>query len=174
MTDEMIIKVLECCKAGDCDNCPFYGRKEDCEVELPEEALNLINRQKAEIERYRKEHKEFCIRLGNLHSLELKVMDRADEIKSEAIKEFAERLKEKAGRGFWNELAFVDVDDIDNLVEEMVGESTTEESSDSRKSKWEIDCDGYYPYCPKCGEEPPSGKMTNFCPNCGNDMRGDK
>ena len=49
-----IIKALECCKTGDCDNCPFYGRKEDCEVELPEEALNLINRQQEEIERLQK------------------------------------------------------------------------------------------------------------------------
>ena len=39
--------------------------------------------------------------------------------KSEAIKEFAERLKEKASRGFWDELAYADVDDIDNLVKEM-------------------------------------------------------
>lgn len=68
MTDEQIIKALEYCKIGECDDCPFYGAKEDCEVELPEEALNLINRKKAEIEQ------------------EIK------EIKSEAIKEFAERL----------------------------------------------------------------------------------
>lgn len=42
--------------------------------------------------------------------------------RAEAVKEFAERLKEKASKGFWNELAYVDVDDIDNLVEEMVGD----------------------------------------------------
>ena len=68
MTDEQIIKALECCKIGECNDCPFYGVKEDCEVELPEEALNLINRKKAEIEQ------------------EIK------EIKSEAIKEFAKQL----------------------------------------------------------------------------------
>lgn len=36
-----------------------------------------------------------------------------------------------------------------------------------RKSKWEICSDGYYPYCPKCMKEPPSGIMTKYCPNCG-------
>lgn len=39
-------------------------------------------------------------------------------------------------------------------------------------SKWEICCDGYYPYCKNCGEEPKSGKMTKFCPNCGAKMDG--
>lgn len=51
MTDNENKKDLESYKTSNCDECPFYGVKEDCEVELPEEALNLINRQKAEIER---------------------------------------------------------------------------------------------------------------------------
>ena len=38
------------------------------------------------------------------------------------LKEFAERLKEKADRGFWQEHSYVDVDEIDNLVKEMVGD----------------------------------------------------
>lgn len=38
------------------------------------------------------------------------------------------------------------------------------------KSRWEICSDGYYPYCPKCMKEPPSGIMTNYCPNCGERM----
>ena len=35
------------------------------------------------------------------------------------------------------------------------------------EAKWEICVDGYYPYCPICGQEPPSGHMTRYCPNCG-------
>lgn len=42
-----------------------------------------------------------------------------DEWKSEAIKEFVERLKNKNVQGFWDENAYVGVDDIDNLVKEM-------------------------------------------------------
>lgn len=38
--------------------------------------------------------------------------------------------------------------------------------------RWLINPDGYYPYCSECKEEPESGKMTKFCPNCGADMRG--
>ena len=39
-------------------------------------------------------------------------------------------------------------------------------------ARWEICSDGYYPYCSACKSEPPSGKMTKFCPECGADMRG--
>jgi hypothetical protein len=36
-------------------------------------------------------------------------------------------------------------------------------------SKWKINCDGYYPYCANCGEEPKGG-MSKYCPNCGAKM----
>ena len=36
---------------------------------------------------------------------------------------------------------------------------------------WAINPDGYYPYCSECRMEPKSGDMTDFCPNCGADMR---
>lgn len=43
------------------------------------------------------------------------------EIKSKAVKEFAEKVKEKAMQKFdWNE--YVEVDEINNLVKELVGE----------------------------------------------------
>lgn len=37
--------------------------------------------------------------------------------------------------------------------------------------KWQICSDGYYPYCPICNEEPPSGNMTRYCPNCGTRLK---
>jgi hypothetical protein len=36
-------------------------------------------------------------------------------------------------------------------------------------SKWKINCDGYYPYCANCMEEPKGG-MSKYCPNCGAKM----
>lgn len=39
------------------------------------------------------------------------------------------------------------------------------------KGEWIINSDGYYPYCSECRMEPKSGDMTDFCPNCGADMR---
>jgi len=38
------------------------------------------------------------------------------------------------------------------------------------RAKWEINCDGWYPYCSNCKQEPQGRIMTNFCPNCGADM----
>lgn len=36
---------------------------------------------------------------------------------------------------------------------------------------WEINCDGWYPYCSNCHHEPKSGEMSNFCPHCGSYMK---
>lgn len=52
-TDEEVIKALGSCGEIDrvaCDSCVF-NKEEDCIVELAKLALDLINRQKAEIER---------------------------------------------------------------------------------------------------------------------------
>lgn len=37
-------------------------------------------------------------------------------------------------------------------------------------AKWNISCDGYYPYCSNCKEEPQGREMTKWCPNCGAKM----
>ncbi len=115
-TDEEIVKALECFGA-DCKGCPFiYQGCFDCgsiPTEFLESVLALINRQKAEIEELRM----------------VAFMDRA-----EAIKEFAERLKEtpiKLGlpllglltkseiEGYFNRTLLQVRDAIDNLVAEM-------------------------------------------------------
>ena len=54
MTDNEIIKALECCcspKVNACDDCPFHKRCYENNEWLEKEAIDLINRQKAEIER---------------------------------------------------------------------------------------------------------------------------
>ena len=58
-TDEEIIRALECCRTidgNDCSNCPYYGKRYEigsggCSNHLVNDALDLINRQKEEIER---------------------------------------------------------------------------------------------------------------------------
>ena len=55
MTDNKIIKSLECLMHDNCEDCPYY--RDDCvdrikdPIELSKCALDLINRQQSEIER---------------------------------------------------------------------------------------------------------------------------
>ena len=116
MTDNEIIKALECCyvKGKTCDNCPTNDF--EC-LRLEEMVLELINRQKAEIERLTINMNAFGLGMK-------REAERADTARVEAINELVERIKEKTFYiGSWQELACVDVADIENIVNEMVGDS---------------------------------------------------
>ena len=120
MTDNEIIKALKCCSDSNCHECPIEG----CTDDIFGNALDLINRQKAENDSLKVDLAKCSIRLDNLYKT-------ADEIKSEAIKEFAERLKKRfyliAGR------CVVDVYHIDNLVKEMTEVETNQRKEDEGK-----------------------------------------
>lgn len=45
-----------------------------------------------------------------------------------------------------------------------------EEPAEEKTAHWDINCDGYYPYCSDCKEEPQGGKLSPYCPNCGAKM----
>ena len=99
MTDNEIIKALECCGDSvginhECSKCPRFEVGNDmCEIDLHDEARNLINRQKAEIERLQEEKLQSVnVLCGDLFNETIKIA------KSEAIKEFAERLKRRCRR----------------------------------------------------------------------------
>ena len=85
------------------------------------DALDLINRQKAEIERFKISHSQFISDI-NAYKEKLKTA------KTEAVKEFAERLKEyvesyDVTTGYKITIVnAVEEETIDNLVKEMVGE----------------------------------------------------
>lgn len=118
MTDEQIVKALECCstaRAVKCHDCAYCGKDLDkhCTFVLTEDALNFIKRQQAEIDDLR----------------EIIFTDRTEAIKklkAEAIREFAERLKKwKYQSSDWShgEHPFVvEETDIDDLVIEMTEE----------------------------------------------------
>lgn len=156
MTDNEIIKALECCLGikGRCIDCPIY-ESEHCTGDLHDNALNLIINQKEEIERLNKDCEDviykleylLCNATGNKFSKHTypigdmvsyvndyiqdccneAVEEAKEAVKSEAIKEFAERLKENLtgiGRSttYGNfEYGTVKSYEIDNLVKEMTG-----------------------------------------------------
>ena len=92
MTDEQIVKALECCvsSAGSdaCRRCP-YEEEGICVLALQRDSLALIKRQKAEIEDL-KADKEALIN-GQLTIQKMYI-----EARAEAVREFAEFLIDKA------------------------------------------------------------------------------
>lgn len=123
MTDNEIIKALECCVNQPCctQHCPYWrNSKAGCEYITPQNLLNLINSQQAKIKGLNKKVEE----LSEVLSDHIKI--RVKEIKSEAIKEFAEKLKaeydgfdERSEMIMYNNLLVA----IDDVVKEMVGEN---------------------------------------------------
>lgn len=55
MRDSEIMKALECCILSECENCPHDGETA-CKENLNQEILDLIDRQRAEIERLNKQN----------------------------------------------------------------------------------------------------------------------
>lgn len=102
MTDKEIIFSLECCDNGKCSECSF-AFKGGCTLKLRTRALDLINRQQAEIERLESLVKTQGIEIDELNNFANERLDKFTErydrnLKAEAIKEVAEKLKRKAYR----------------------------------------------------------------------------
>ena len=134
VTDNEIIKALECCQFAfemdkTCDfHCPMCGVN-FCQTRLLISALSLINRQKAEIERLN----SWVVSLEDLCETKSTLLTDANwsllTAKAEAIKEFAERLKINITMNNTND-GYLDyavdynclIEDVDDLVKEMVGE----------------------------------------------------
>lgn len=133
--DNEIIKALECCLSGKdydtaCMKCPIEPICESDDI-LFKYALDLINRlqdekqalingqetlqntiveQKAEIERLK----------NNIDGLNIFTTNHMKIIRLQAVKEFAERLKEKLQWDVEFDNKFVFESDIDNFVKEMM------------------------------------------------------
>lgn len=147
MTDKEIIKALECCHStkGGCKDCPLnYRRSADCVDYLEENALDLIRRQQEKINHFAETNKMVVdLKTVKTDKTEDEILKRlltqrvefipnsqdVEDIKRDAVREFAEKLKrEKFCRlteydegGWAAERLAVKVDDIDELVNEMFG-----------------------------------------------------
>lgn len=127
-TDEEIVKALECCL---CDNleCSQCQNKELDRIERDELAtkiIDLINRQRSEIERLRAKvetRTQEKLALGRIYTQKLKTIKY--ETYYEAYKEFAERIREcydlndELSTDAWLSVTA----DIDRALKEMSGEN---------------------------------------------------
>ena len=130
MTDKEIVKALECCSQDniDCEECPANGICDNDDFCFTGAILDLINRQKAE-----KQAMLDHIKVLQYENEKLKAdADMADgyadalieRTRTEAIKEFAERLKNQTAY-YW--LDEINIGDIDNLVKEMTEQRRDDE-----------------------------------------------
>lgn len=127
MTDEQIVKVLALCSARGCDECPRRDNgipyEDTCRMDLIRIAGDLIERQKAEIEKLKADNKKMLDKWEILDDATKKYYadlytGSIEAIQTEAIKEFAERLKElKKNSSMDPRICTIEM--IDNLVKEM-------------------------------------------------------
>ena len=118
LTDEQIIKGVECCKEKNCTTCPCYDDDIECGEMLIGYTIDLINRKNAEIERLTKENE---IMKTNCNSMCMSMPNIAKAERTKARKEFWDRLKKEAITKYdWND--YIEMECGDNLLKEMEGE----------------------------------------------------
>jgi Zn finger protein HypA/HybF involved in hydrogenase expression len=59
-----------------------------------------------------------------------------------------------------------------DIAKSLLIKAPTADVEEVKHAKWEINCDGYYPYCSNCKTEPKNGVMSKRCPECGAKMDG--
>ena len=138
MTDNEIIKALERCftrgfDESTCYECPFYTATAKCAEDLRDSVLDLISRQKAEIEELRERISYLGKSIDCSRKEYNRLLQKLQQAKSEAIKKFAEKVKREICKntyaGFDKKENPVNIweakagfKDIDNLVKEMTEE----------------------------------------------------
>ena len=130
MTDNEIIKALECCYKDGCKECPLWECKGDCFEELiKHNVLDLINRQKAEIEKFERiDHfaqKTIALQTAEIKKLEAEIerLQAMVEREREKYEITMDKLKETLENGkviYTNPMGRYDPY-TDSFVKEMVG-----------------------------------------------------
>lgn len=116
MTKQEQVKIaLECCTSREnkCSKCP-YQRPFGCrKIEMIQDALRLINEQEAEIERLKILLEQSNAGIVNCSGCGL--------IEKQAVKEFAEKLKQKYAQScseYYPELIMLTSEQLDELLKE--------------------------------------------------------
>ena len=139
MTDNEILKQLETCTYyPNCPECPYYDKSDiahECMVGVMRKAYGLIKRQQEKIKELEAEiNQQYEQAVADIRGI---IADGGtschwciQQNKTEAIKEFADRLKSKTyimaeydESGCSCAVYVVKTEEIDNLVKEMVGGS---------------------------------------------------
>ena len=122
MTDEQIIKNAEYHKLGNCSRCDYKNYGSNCLHELLNDSIKMAKRLCEDVADLEEGYNDGIVCISRYKAENERLLQKLQQAKSEAIKEFAERLKEKLQWDveFDNKLVFES--DIDNLVKEMTEE----------------------------------------------------
>lgn len=136
MTDKEIIKALECCTGHHrgCNTCAYYGGERPCTQMLEADALDLIRRQQEKINQFAEANKMVAETDKTEDEILKKFLTQkvefipnsqdVEDIKRDAVREFAEVMKENLknvakeeimGREYY----LIGLSFVDNLVNEM-------------------------------------------------------
>lgn len=122
MSDDEIIKIFKHCTSIDgCTGCPNSNKSvQQCMGEMSKSILDLINRQNSKIKSLQERLDIAGEETQLAHKANINYVIQAEKSKSEAVREFAERLKRHSCR-LKDGHDMVDIICIDNLVKEMTG-----------------------------------------------------
>ena len=166
--NDVVIQALECCVNNKtCDNCPFKNPMgSGCKYTVDDfDAIvfDFIKHQRAQIEHLRNDN----------HYLQDRRWQELSEVRTEAIKDFVERLKKKhLSMWYACEMTW---EDIDVLAKEMTNQSLKEDEY----GHWTRElirndkggCIGAKMICSHCKKDNGHDEYMQYCPNCGKKMK---
>ena len=131
MNKEQVKIALECCTSREnkCSKCPYQRPFECRKIEMIQDALRLINEQEANIEMLKMYNDKLSqgIYYGNGEHL----CDRLNKAKKQAVKEFAEKVKDYLEDKLIDEFGdgavdttylTIDIDEFEDYVDELLKE----------------------------------------------------
>nr|DAV57910.1 MAG TPA: hypothetical protein [Caudoviricetes sp.] len=119
MTDKQIIKNAEYHKLGNCSRCDYKNHGSNCLHELLNDSIKMAKRLREDVADLEEVYNDGIVCISLITAENKWLLQKLQHAKSEAIREFAERLKSKLqwDTEFENMLVFET--DINNLVKEM-------------------------------------------------------
>ena len=121
MTDDEIIKNAEYHKLGNCSRCNYKNYGSNCLHELLNDSIKMAKRLCEDVADLEEGYNDGIVCISRYKAENERLLQKLQQAKSEAIKEFAERLKRYS---FVDNLSLdgketVYVDDINSIAKEM-------------------------------------------------------
>lgn len=120
MTDEQIIKNAEYHKLGNCSRCDYKNYGSNCLHELLNDSIKMAKRLCEDVADLEEGYNDGIVCISRYKAENKWLLQKLQQAKSEAIKEFAERLKKEVliDSGF----EVLQVGTIDSIAKEMTEE----------------------------------------------------